>query len=323
MPAIYLCATTQSSLTHRWLFMCAGAQNCRAVLSILDIPESALPREPRRDDHDRVGGSVLTNIPGNELLAALPPLERARFLELCEPVILETDDIVAAKGARIHHAYFPIDCFVSLLTGVTPHDSLALGLVGREGMLGTSIVLGMSSSPLHARVQAAGNAFRIAAADLRRALADVPTLEHRLRRYIDVEFAQLALTASCAVFHVAEPRLAYWLLMAHDRTDGDRLYLTHDRLATMLGIRRSGVTLAAGVLQRAGLITYTRGHIAIVDRKGLERAACSCYRPLRDSFREVVRPLPPARSRRANARDAERTRAAAITESAAIAAPVS
>jgi CRP-like cAMP-binding protein len=215
---------------------------------------------------------------GNGLLAALPPGERDGILGRFEPVELVPDDILGEPGKRILHAYFPTRGFTALLAEVDRHEALALGLVGSEGMLGAPLALGLHTSPWRARVQTTGGALRIAAADLSRTLAEAPVFERRLRHYLGGRLGQLARTAACASFHVVGMRLAYWLLMVHDRTHGDRFYLTHDRLAHLLGVRRSGVTTAAGVLHAHHLVNYVRGHIVVVDRAGLERAACSCYR---------------------------------------------
>lgn len=214
----------------------------------------------------------------NELIAALPARERDGLLVRCDRVDLAPDEVLGEPGERIRHAYFPTRGFVALLAEVDGHEALALGLVGSEGMLGAPLALGLHTSPWRARVQVAGGAWRIVAADLSRALAGSPVLERRLSRYLGSRLEQLARTAACASFHVVGMRLAYWLLMAHDRAHGDRFYLTHDRLSHLLGVRRSGVTTAAGVLHALELVHYVRGHIIVLDRAGLERAACSCYR---------------------------------------------
>ncbi len=224
----------------------------------------------------------------NDLLAALPQRERDRVLKYCERVTLTQDQILGEAGERIGHVYFPIDSFIVLLTEVDRHDALGVDLIGSEGMLGASLVLGDDTWPLRARVQGTGSALRMTAADFQEALTTTPVLERQLRLYLCVAMAQLAQTAACAAFHVVDARLACWLLMAHDRAHSNRFYLTHDRLARMLGVRRSGVTTAAGVLQKHNLISYTRGHIAVLDRKGLEQAACGCYREVRNMLKQIA-----------------------------------
>ena len=217
--------------------------------------------------------SPVTSSDSNQLLAVLPSRERERVLGHCEPVALVPDQILGEAGQKVHHAWFPTSGFVALVAEVDRHEALAVGLVGSEGMLGASLVLGVQTSPLRARVQVAGSALRMLAADVPRVLAEAPALERRLRRYLGGQLAQLARTAACASYHVVGKRLAYWLLMAHDRAHGDRFYLTHDRLARLLGVRRSGVTTAAGVLHDRALINYVRGHVVVVDRVGLEWSA--------------------------------------------------
>lgn len=215
---------------------------------------------------------------GNALLAALPLRDREFFRQHGEQIPLTPDEILGEPGERIRHVYFPESGFIALLAGVDGHDALALSLVGSEGLLGAPLILGVHTSPLRARVHGPGTALRVRAADFLHAVATAPGIDRPLRRYIGARLDQFALTAACASFHVVEARLACWLLMAHDRVHGDRFYLTHERLARLLGVRRSGVSTAAGVLQGRRLIGYTRGNIAILDRVNLERAACACYR---------------------------------------------
>lgn len=235
--------------------------------------------EPHYDILLNPGATVVPELnsgSGNELLAALPPRERDSTLKHSERVPLTPDEILGEPGERIRQVYFPLDGFIALLAGVDGREALAVGLVGSEGMLGAPLVLGAQTSSLRARVQVFGSALRIKTTDFLQALSQAPVLERHLRRYLSVRLAQIARTAACASFHVVDARLACWLLMAHDRAHGDRVYLTHDRLARLLGVRRSGVTTAAGVLQSRNLIRYTRGHIAILDRAGLELVACGC-----------------------------------------------
>jgi CRP-like cAMP-binding protein len=220
---------------------------------------------------------AMTSTSGNDLLAALPPRERENLWQHGETVALTQDEVLCKPGERLRHAWFPLEGFIALLVEVDGHDALAVSLVGSEGMLGGPLVLGMHTASLRARVQGAGSALRIKSADFLRVLAAAPILERQLRRYLAARLTQFAQTAACASFHVVEARLASWLLMAHDRAHGDRFYLTHERLARLLGVRRSGVSTAAGVLQGRALIGYTRGHVVVLDRAGLEHAACACY----------------------------------------------
>ena len=214
----------------------------------------------------------------NRLLAALPQRSRQRFLASCEQVELRFADVVCKLGDKICHVYFPTESVISLVTMLDGNARLELGMVGDEGMLGTSLTLGVSRSPQYALVQGAGAALRMSAATFARHYREDAALRQRLSRYVYVLMRQLAQTAACTSYHLVEARLARWLLMSRDRAHRDQFHLTHEFLAYMLGVRRVGVTHAASSLQEQALIDYSRGAITILDNAGLEKASCACYR---------------------------------------------
>ncbi|MBS9404263.1 Crp/Fnr family transcriptional regulator [Halomonas sp. TRM85114] len=213
----------------------------------------------------------------NRLLDSLPEEERERFLADCETVDLEHGQMLAKPGERISHAFFPIDCLVSLVASLKSGGQLEVSMAGNEEMVGISLMLGSERSSLQAVVQGAGPALRVSSACFLDHLEGSLALEELLRRHLYVLVSQLSQSAACAHFHQLEARLARALLTAHDRTRGDQLRLTHTFLSSMLGVRREGVSVAAKALQRRGLIDYYRGRITVHDRLGLEEASCCCY----------------------------------------------
>ncbi|HEX9853004.1 MAG TPA: Crp/Fnr family transcriptional regulator [Woeseiaceae bacterium] len=224
----------------------------------------------------------------NRLLAPLRRKDRHQLLAGCDQVELSVGEILLEPGQRIRHVYFPRDSFISQLAPVDDHENLELALVGNEGMLGISLVLGVNSSMLQAVVQGPGSALRMSAASFVRELERIPALRRRLKRYIYVLQVQLALTVTCNSFHTLDKRLARWLLMSHDRAQLGNFHLTHKLLAQMLGVRRVGITNAAGLLQRRQVISYKRGDITVLSRSGLENAACSCYESSNATYASVL-----------------------------------
>lgn len=230
------------------------------------------------------GFALTSNACTNRLLAHLPRTQRERILGECAMVDLEFGQSLVEPGEAHGAVWFPLTGFVSLVAKVRGHEPLEMGLIGSEGMLGATLVLGVDNVPLGGVVQGAGTALRIGLRPFKRCLKQSPALQRLLQRYLYVVMAQLAQSAVCTRFHGVNQRLARWLLMTHDRTQGYQLHLTHQYLADMLGVRRSAVTIAAGRLQDRGIINYHRGEIEVLDRKGLEAQSCECYAEVIDDY---------------------------------------
>ncbi|WP_119460403.1 Crp/Fnr family transcriptional regulator [Rhodospirillaceae bacterium SYSU D60014] len=213
----------------------------------------------------------------NQLLAALPSADLDRLRPHLERVDLPLKQVVHAPGAPIEHVYFPDAGMVSLITAADENHAVEVGTVGREGLVGTPVALGTDRAPVKALVQIPGTAQRLPAGLLRDEMNGNAALRDLVLRYVQALFVQVSQTAVCNRLHTVEERLARWLLMAHDRAETDRLPLTQEFLAIMLGVRRAGVTVAAGTLQNAGLIRYNYGRITVLDRASLEASSCACY----------------------------------------------
>lgn len=216
--------------------------------------------------------------PPNRLLASLPRRECSRLLAACDPVELEFGVVLFEPDERIRDVYFPTDSFVSLLIPVDGKNPLEVAMVGNEGMIGAPLILGVDRSELLALVQGAGPALRMSARTFTRELGASAVLRVALQRYLQVRMVQSEQAAACTRFHLIEGRLARWLLMTQDRAHRDEFHVTHEVLASMLGVRRVGVTRAANALQQRKLIRYRRGEVTILNRAAMEEASCGCYR---------------------------------------------
>ncbi|GAB3482705.1 Crp/Fnr family transcriptional regulator [Polaromonas eurypsychrophila] len=214
----------------------------------------------------------------NRLIALMPADDRAIFLEHSEMIELKVQTVLTRSGENSDHAYFPVDSVVATLLPGNSADGLEIGLIGNEGMVNTSLVLGVRDCAFTSVVQGAGRSFKIHRRSLQKLLAGDSCLRIVLNRYIDVRMSHLAQQVACKNSHTVEQRLARWLLMTRDRAHANELFLTHEVLARMLGVRRESISQSARSLQRHGLISYTRGYVMLMDAAALEQVACACYR---------------------------------------------
>ena len=225
----------------------------------------------------------------NRLLAVLPAADRERLYPHLEPVSMALGDVVYESGSLQEYVYFPTTSIVSLLYVMADGASAEIAVVGNDGMVGIALFMGGETTPSRAVVQSAGSAFRLSGHVLKREFTRGGALQHLLLRYTQALLTQMAQTAVCNRHHSIDQQLCRWLLLSHDRLSSNTLIMTQELIANMLGVRREGVTEAAGALQDAGLIRYSRGRITVVDRPGLERRSCECYDVVR---RESDRLLP-------------------------------
>jgi CRP-like cAMP-binding protein len=225
----------------------------------------------------------------NSILSSLPPQERDAILSKAKFVNLPTHTLLNEIAAPILQGYFMNSGLASILNVMSDGKSVEVGLTGTEGFVGLPLTVGYGTSPTRALMQIQGSAFRIAAKQLVELLPTCPTLERRLNRYAQELNLQGTQIAACNKLHPVEQRLARWLLMSQDRVGSSTFVLTQEFLSHMLGTRRASVTIAAGTLQKAGLITYKRGRVKIEKRSKLEKASCECYQALRDQMKSWSR----------------------------------
>jgi CRP-like cAMP-binding protein len=224
----------------------------------------------------------------NRLLAMLPRPELEKISPDLEPIELPFKHVLHEPDEKITHVYFVTRGVVSMVNEPDTGEIVEFATVGPEGFVGFPVLLGASSMPSKAIAQIPGEALRISTADFRKALQRLPTLQPLLLRYMMALLNQVAQVTSCNRLHEVQERCARWLLQTHDRTNAESFPLTHEFLAQMLGVHRPTVTVAAGMLQKAGLIDYTRGSITIIDRKGLEAASCNCYRVIAAEYERLL-----------------------------------
>ena len=242
--------------------------------------------KPRRRQTRAVRGVAKQN--GNRLLAALPPAEYARIRPHLSTVQLEQKHQVALPNQPIEAVYFPIDSVTSVLAVTSDGGRIEIATIGNEGVAGLPLYLGAESSPSHAFVQVAGTAERMTAETFRREAGPGTALGQLLQRYTQGFLNQVSQATVCNQRHSAGHRLARWLLSVQDRVRREEFELTHEFMGQMLGVRRETVSDVASALQKAGLISYRRGKVRVLNRPGLERAACECYRLVRDEFERLL-----------------------------------
>jgi CRP-like cAMP-binding protein len=226
----------------------------------------------------------------NHLIAALPSAEAKRWLPLLESVDMPLGSVLYESGGTLRHVYFPTTAIVSLLYVMESGASAEIAVVGNEGIVGVSLFMGGESTPSRAVVQSAGRGFRLEANVMKEEFNRAGPVLHLLLRYTQALITQMAQTAVCNRHHTLDQQLCRWLLLSLDRLAGNKLVMTQELIANMLGVRREGVTEGALKLQHAGLIRYARGHISVLDRAGLERRSCECYLVVK---KEYDRLLPP------------------------------
>jgi len=223
----------------------------------------------------------------NGLLAALPENERARWMPLLERVDMPLGQVLYESGMTLSHVYFPTTSIVSLLYVMETGASAEIAVVGREGIVGVSLFMGGESTPSRAVVQSAGQGLRLNAQSIKDEFNRPPAL-HLLLRYTQALITQMSQTAVCNRHHSLDQQLCRWLLLSLDRLDGMELLMTQELIANMLGVRREGVTEAAVKLQKSGLIRYSRGHIEVLDRNGLEQRSCECYLVVKNEYDRLL-----------------------------------
>lgn len=220
----------------------------------------------------------------NRLLAALPKPDFDRLTAKMEDVSFAVKDVLYRANGPIHHVYFPRSGVISMVITMENGGTVEVGTVGNEGLLGVPVLLGADRSPTEVFCQVPCEARRMKAAAFEEEVRREGPFRQRVQRYTQALLNQVSQTAACNRLHSVEERCARWLLISHDRVQLDEFPITQEFLAIMLGVRRSSVTVAAGILQKAGLIHYTRGWIAILDREQLEAASCECYRVVQDAY---------------------------------------
>jgi CRP-like cAMP-binding protein len=249
-------------------------------------PKTAASSAPAAHAKPVVAGS--SEIKLNRLLAALPDAELTRWLPHLELFDMPLGRVLYESGKTEHYVYFPTSAIVSLLYVMKNGDSAEIAVVGNEGLVGISLFLGGNATPSRAVVQSAGTGFRMKAQFMKAEFDKSGPVTHLLLRYTQALITQMSQTAVCNRHHSLDEQLCRWLLLSLDRLPGNELVMTQELIANMLGVRRVGVTEAALKVQDAGLISYTRGRIKVLDRLGLERRSCECYQVVKDEYDRLL-----------------------------------
>jgi CRP-like cAMP-binding protein len=223
----------------------------------------------------------------NQLLAALPNAEWERWLPQLELVDMPLGQVLYESGGLLSHVYFPVNSIVSLLYVMENGASAEIAVVGKEGIVGISLFMGGESTSSRAIVQSAGQGFRLKSKAIKEEFKQAPVL-HLMLRYTQALITQMSQTAVCNRHHSLDQQLCRWLLLSMDRLEGNQLVMTQELIANMLGVRREGVTEGALKLQKAGLISYSRGRISVLDRPGLEERTCECYGVVRKEYERLL-----------------------------------
>lgn len=236
----------------------------------------------------RASRAMEINPKQNHLLGAIPETEWARFAPDLTPVVMELGDVLYETGSDQPYVYFPTNSIVSLLYVMEDGSSAEIAIVGNEGLVGISLFMGGGTTSSRAIVQSAGHAFRMRGEFIREEFFHAGPVQQLFLRYTQALLTQMAQTAACNRHHGVDQQLCRWLLMSLDRLPSDELTMTHELIANMLGVRREGVTEAAGKLQHAGVIEYSRGRIRVLDRPRLELMACECYEVVKKEFARLM-----------------------------------
>ena len=224
----------------------------------------------------------------NHLLAALPEDEYARLKSKLEPISFKLGEVLYESGDKMDYLYFPTTTIISMLYVMENGATAEIGVIGNDGLIGNALFMGGDTTTSRAISQSAGEAYRMRAKDVKPEFALGGVFQEILLRFTQALMTQISQTAVCNRLHAVEQQLCRWLLLSHDRLDSDKLVMTHDLISNMLGVRREGITLAAQKLAKRKLIKNVRGTITVIDRQGLEQAACECYTVVNDEYNRLL-----------------------------------